>query len=48
MTAKIQEQIEERIDEKICLSEMNIDIDRFIKELKSLNMDPYDLEEVLE
>ena len=26
---------------------MNIDIDRFIKELKSLKMDPYDLEDVL-
>ena len=34
MTTKIQKQIEERINEKICESEMNIDINRFIKELK--------------
>ena len=31
MTTKIQKQIEERIDEKICVSEMNVDINRFIK-----------------
>ena len=42
MKTKIQKQIEERINEKICESEMNIDIDRFIKELKSLNMGAYD------
>ena len=48
MTTKIQKQIEERIDGKICMSEMNIDINRFIKELKSLNMRAYDLEAVLD
>ena len=47
MATKIQKQIEERINEKICVSEMNIDVDRFIKELKSLNMRVYDLEAVL-
>ena len=48
MTTKIQKQIEERIDEKICVSEMNIDMNRFIKEVKSLNMRAYDLEAVLD
>ena len=48
MTKKIQKEIEERIDEKICVSEMNIDINRFIKELKSLNMRAYVLEAVLD
>ena len=47
MPTKIQKQIEERINEKICVSEMNIDIDRLIKELKSLNMRAYDLEAVI-
>ena len=48
MTTKIQKQIEARIDEMICVSEMNIDINRFIKALKSLNMRAYDLEAVLD
>ena len=48
MTKKIQKEIEERIDEKICVSEMNIDINRFIKELKSLNMRASDFEAVLD
>ena len=48
MTTKIQKQIEERIDEKICVSEMNVDINRFIKELKSINMRAYDLKGVLD
>ena len=48
MANKIQNEIEERIDQKICVSGMNIDIDRFIKELKSLNMDLYNLEELLD
>ena len=48
MTTKIQKQIEERINEKIRESEMNIDTNRFIKELKSLNMGAYDLEAVLD
>ena len=48
MTTKIQKQIEERIDEKICVSEINIDMNRFIKEIKSLSMRAYDLEAVLD
>ena len=48
MTTKIQKQIEEEIDEKICVSEMNIDTNKFIKELKSLNMRACDLETVLD
>ena len=48
MTTKIQKQIDERIGEKIGMSGMVFDIDRFIKELKSLNMEPYDLEAVLD
>ena len=48
MATKIQKQIEERIDEKICVSEMNVDINRFIKELKSINMRAYDLKGVLD
>ena len=48
MTTKTQKQIEDRIDEKNCGSEMNIHINRFIKELKSLNMRAYDLETVLD
>ena len=47
MTTKIKKQIEERIHKKICVSEMNIDIGRFIKELRSLNLGPNDLEAVL-
>ena len=43
MTTKIQKQIKERVNEKICESEKNIDTNRFIKELKSLNMGAYDL-----
>ena len=48
MTTKFQKQIKEKIDEKICVSEMNVDINRFIKDLKSLNMRTYDLEAVLD
>ena len=33
MTTKFQKQIKEKIDEKICVSEMNVDINRFIKDL---------------
>ena len=44
MATKIQKQIKERIDEKICVPEMKIDINRFIKALKSL----LDLEAVLD
>ena len=48
MTNKIQKEIEERIDKKIRVSEMNVDINRFIKKLKSLNTRAYDLEAVLD
>ena len=48
ITTKIQKQIEERIDEKICVSEMNIDRHRFIIELKSYNMRAFNLEAVLD
>ena len=48
MTTVIQKQIEERIDEKICVSEINIDINRFIKEVESLSMRAHDLEAVLD
>ena len=47
MATKIEKQIEERIYEKICVSEMNMDINRFIKKLTSLKMRAYDLEAVL-
>ena len=48
MTTKIPKQTKEKIDEKNCESEMNIDINRFIKELKSLNMRAYYLKAVLD
>ena len=48
MATKIQKQTEERMNEKICELEMNIGINRFIKELKSLNTRAYDLEAVLD
>ena len=47
MTTKIQNQIEERIDEKICVSEMIIEIDRFIKELNSFILRSNELKIVL-
>ena len=48
MTTKIPKQTKEKIDEKNCESEMNIDINIFIKELKSLNMRAYYLKAVLD
>ena len=47
MTTKLQNQIKGKTDKEICESEMNIDINRFIKELKSLNMKAYYLKAVL-
>ena len=45
---KIEKQIEETITDKICISEMVIMIDRFIKGLESLNMSPNELKIVLD
>ena len=47
MTTKAENQIEESIDEKIDISEMTPMIDRFIKGLKSLNMNSNYLKLVL-
>ena len=48
MTIKIQKQREEIIIEKICVSEMTTMIERFIKEVESLNMSPNELKIVLD
>ena len=48
MTTKIQKKIEESIDEKIGISEITaMPLDRFIKDLKSLNRSSNELEIVL-
>ena len=48
MTTKIQKQIEDIIEEKVCISEMTTMINRFIKALKSLSMSPNELKIVLD
>ena len=48
MTTKIQKQIEDIIEEKVCISEMTTMINRFIKGLKSLSMSPNELKIVLD
>ena len=45
---KIQKQIEESIIENICISEMVMMKDRFIKGLESLNISPNELKIVLD
>ena len=45
---KIENQIEQGITGKICISEMVLMIDRFIKGLKALNISPNELKIILD
>ena len=46
--SKIENQLEESITEKVCISEMVRMINRFIKGLESLNMGPSELLSILD